>query len=140
MSEFESLIRVRRHEIEQKQKALAVLYKQAEDLKNKRDELETQRAIEAEKTKDSPPEMIGFFQPYADRVTAEIEEIDLKREGLKHKIRFAQDEMRDAFAEMKKIEIVDKRHKAEFLSEIERKEAMLMDEVAINAFYRKNKE
>ena len=105
MAELDPLLRVRRHEIEQKQKALAALYSKAEQLKQQRDEMETQFAIESQKTKDMDADMMAFFQPYADRIQDEIEQIDVEREKLEHKIRFAQDEMRDAFAEMKKIEI-----------------------------------
>lgn len=134
MAELDPLLRVKRHDIEQRQKALAALYAKAEELKNERDALETQLAIESEKTKDMNAEMISFFQPYADRVYEQIERIDLAREQLEHKIRFAQDEMRDAFAEMKKIEIVDKRRKAEFVAEMNKKESELLDEIAIDTF------
>lgn len=140
MAELDPLLRVRRHEIEQKQKALAMLYAKSEEMKNTRDELETQLAIEAEKTRDMSAEMIGFFQPYADRVGDQIEKIDLAREQLEHKIRFAQDDLRESFAEMKKIEIIDERRKAEFLAEMEKKEAEILDEIAIDAFRRRGEE
>ncbi|MGH1455713.1 MAG: flagellar export protein FliJ [Alphaproteobacteria bacterium] len=137
MSELDSLIRVRRHDIEQKQKALGALYAQAEELKTERDTLEAGFAIESEKTKDMTAEMMQFFQPYADRVQDQIEQIDVAREQLEHKIRFAQDEMRDSFAEMKKIEIIDERRKAELLAEIDKKESEMLDEIALDAFRRK---
>lgn len=140
MAELDPLLRVRRHEIEQKQKALAALYAKAEELKQQRDEMETQFAIESQKTKDMDADMMAFFQPYADRIQDEIEQIDVEREKLEHKIRFAQDEMRDAFAEMKKIEIIDERRKAEILEEVDRKEAEVLDEIAIDSFRRKNEE
>jgi flagellar FliJ protein len=137
MAELDPLLRVRRHDIEQKQKALAALYAKAEELKQERDAMETQLAIESEKTKEMNAEMMGFFQPYADRMQDDIEQIDVAREKLEHKIRFAQDEMRDAFAEMKKIEIIDERRKAELLSEMDKKESEMLDEIAIDGFMRK---
>lgn len=138
MTELESLIRVKKHEIEQKQKALSALYKQADDLKNERDALETQLAIEAEKTKEASEEMLGFFQPYAESVKRLVDEIDVIREKLEHQIKLAQDELRDAFADMKKVEIIDERRKAELLAEIEKKEAETLDEIAINMYGKKD--
>lgn len=137
MTDLDPLLRVRRHEIEQKQKALAALYAEAEKLKNERDSLEAQLVIEAEKTKELSADMVGFFQPYAKHVNLLVEEIDLMREKLEHKIMNAQDEMRDAFADMKKIEIIDERRKEEILADIDKKEAELLDEIAIDAFRRK---
>tara|TARA_R110002072_G_scaffold114575_2_gene244698 strand:- start:464 stop:886 length:423 start_codon:yes stop_codon:yes gene_type:complete len=140
MTELDPLIRVRKHDIEQKQKALAALYTHAQELKDKRDSLETQLAIETEKTNELNVEMLRFFQPYADQVKEQIERIDLAREQLEHHIRFAQDEMRNAFAEMKKIEIIDERRKAELLAEMDKKESDMLDEIALDAFRRKGEE
>ena len=137
MAELNSLIRVHKHEIEQRQKALAALYKKSEDLKTQRDTLETQLAIESEKTKDMEPELLEFFMPYAQKTRKEIEAIDDARTRLENRIKLAQDDMRDAFAELKKIEIIDDRRRAEFLAEIEKKESDMMDEIAIDGFNRK---
>ena len=50
MAKLDSLVRVRKHNVEQQQKALAVLYQRSEALKAERDSLETQLAIESEKS------------------------------------------------------------------------------------------
>ncbi len=136
MAELLPLIRVRRHAIEQKQKFLAQLYRQAEEMKEQRDTLETQLAIEAEKTKEMGAEMMEFFVPYANSVRGRIEEIDEERERHEERIKRAQDDMREAFSELKKIEIIDDRRAAEELAELEKKEAELLDEVAIENFRR----
>ena len=136
MADLVPLIRVRRHAIEQKQKFLATLYAQAEELKNQRDTLETQLAIEGEKTKEMGAEMMQFFAPYADSARARIEEIDEDRERLEKRIEVAQNEMRDAFAELKKIEIIDDRRAQEELAELEKREAEFLDEIGIDGFRR----
>ncbi len=136
MADLAPLIRVRKHEIEQKQKTLAEFYRQAEALKDQRDKLETQLAIEAEKTKDMPKEMLGFFEPYAVSVRAQVEEIDEDRKKLEACIKMAQDDMRDAFAELKKIEIIDERRAEEALAELDKKDADELDETAIDGFRR----
>ncbi len=138
MAELDSLIRIRKHDIDQKQKNLAQLYRKAEELKNKRDKLETQLAIEAEKTKDMDKEIIGFFEPYAASVRAQIEEIDKTREDLEKRINIAQEDIRDAFAELKKIEIIQERRADEELADIKKKETDNLDEIAIDNFRRRD--
>lgn len=140
MAKLDPLIRVRKHAIEQKQKFLASLYAKAEELKDQRDTLETQLAIEAEKTKDLGAEMMGYFGAYADSVHVQIKEIDQVREHLEGRIKMAQDDMRDAFAELKKVEIIDDRRRAEALTELDKKAAEELDEIAINMFRRGDEE
>ena len=137
MARLDSLIRVRKHAIEQKQKFLAELYKQAEELKNQRDALETQLAIESEKTKDMDAEMLGFFAPYTEAVRVRIEDINEDREKLEIRIKSAQDDMRDAYAELKKVEIINERRIAEEMAEIEKKESEELDDIALDSFRRK---
>jgi len=138
MADLETLIRVRQHDVDEKQKILAALYKKADDLKEQRDKLETQLAIESEKAHDLDAEFLRYFVPYAEEMNNKIGGIEVMREQLEKKIGFAQDEMRDSFAEMKKIEIIDERRKAEMLAEIEKRESELLDEIAIDDFRRKN--
>ncbi len=136
MADLNPLIRVRKHNIDQKQKKLAQLYHRAEELKNKRDKLETQLAIEAEKTKDMSDEILGFFEPYAVSVRAQIEEIDKNRDKLEERIKAAQEDIRDAFAELKKIEIIEERRAKEEIAELEKKSADELDEIALDGFRR----
>lgn len=138
MADLDSLIRVRKHTVEQKQKALAALYKRAEDLKNERDALEAQLAIEMEKAKDMDAEFIKYFGPYADRVQKQIESIDQKRKKLENQIALAQEEVRAAFAELKKIEIIDDRRKEEERAALNKKESDILDDIAIDGFRRRD--
>ncbi len=138
MADLDSLIRVRKHTIEQKQKVLAELYRQAQEMKDRRDALETELAIETEKTKDMTPDLLKFFGPYADNTLKRIEGIDQQRAMHENKIVLAQDVMRDAFAELKKIEIIDDRRKAEDLAAFEKKISNELDEIAIDGFRRQN--
>ncbi len=136
MADLNPLIRVRKHDIDQKQKKLAQLYRQAEKLKKNRDKLETQLAIEAEKTKDMSDEMLGFFEPYAASVRAQIEKIDESREKLEERIKRAQEDIRDSFADLKKIEIIDERRAEEEQAALEKKQSDELDEIAIDGFRR----
>ena len=136
MADLAPLIRVRKHDIEQKQKTLAELYRQEEELKKQRDILETQLAIESEKTKDMDAEMLKFFAPYAESVNNQIEEIDGHRAKIEQLITMAQEDMRAAFAELKKIEIIAERRDSEQLAVLDKKDADELDEIAIDAFRR----
>lgn len=139
MADLGSLIRVRKHTVEQKQKALAALYKRAEDLKNERDALETQLSIEMEKAKDMDAEFLSYFGPYSEKVQNQIEAIDLKRKKLENQIVLAQEHVRTAYAELKKIEIIDERRKVEGRTELNKKESDMLDDIAIDGF-RRNEE
>lgn len=137
MAELDSLIRVRKHTVEQKQKALSALYKRAEEMKEERDKLEAQLAIEMEKAKEMDAEFLNYFGPYSERVQNQIESIDIKRKKLENQIALAQESVRAAFAELKKVEIIDDRRKAEELAKINKKESDMLDEIAIDGFRRK---
>lgn len=137
MAELDSLIRVRKYTVEQRQKALASLYKRAQDLKDERDSLEAQHAIEAEKARQMDADFLSYFGAYSKRVSDQIESIDIKRKKLENQIRLAQEQVREAFAEMKKVEIVNDRRKAEAQTELDKKEAGELDEIAIDGFRRK---
>ncbi len=137
MKKLDPLIRVRKHTVEQKQKALAALYKREEEMKNERDKLEAQLAIEMEKAKDMDAEFLNYFGPYSARVQNQIERIDAKRKKLENQIALAQESVRAAFAELKKVEIIDKRRKAEERAEIDKKESDMLDDIAVDGFRRK---
>lgn len=137
MAELDSLIRVRKYTVEQRQKALAALYKREQDLKDERDALEAQHAIEAEKAREMDADFLSYFGAYSKRVGDAIDEIDLKRKKLENQIRLAQEQVREAFAEMKKVEIVNDRRKAEAQAERDKKESDELDEIAIDGHRRK---
>jgi len=140
MAELDSLIRVRKHTVEQKQKALAALYKKEQDLKDKRDELEAQHVIEAEKARNMDADYMGYFGAYSKRLHAEIESIDRARSKLENLIRLAQEDIREAFADLKKIEIIDERRKAEEKAALDKKESDELDQIAIEGYRRQGEE
>ncbi len=137
MAKLDPLIRVRKHIVEQKQKALAALYKRAQDLKYERDELEAQHAIEAEKSRELDADYLSYFGAYSERVHGEIEVIDHARKKLENQIKLAQENVRNAFAELKKVEIINDRRKSEERAAQDKKDAADLDEVAIDGFRRK---
>jgi flagellar export protein FliJ len=137
MAKLDSLIRVRKHTVEQQQKALAELYRKAEALKEKRDALETELAIESEKSRELQPDMLEYFSAYVKQAHKTIDTIDRNRERLENQIKLAQEQLREAFAELKKIEIINKRRKDAVRAKEEKEESKELDEVGIEGFRRK---
>ena len=140
MAELDSLIRVRRHTVEQKQKFLAELYRQAEDLDNQKMNLERQLREEQENVQDMGVEMLNFFGSYAKAVKERIGEIEATRSKLENRIKMAQEEMRLAFAEMKKIEIINERRKVEAAKELAKKEDDTLNDIGVEGFRRQKED
>jgi len=140
MAKLDSLIRVRKHTVEQLQKSLAELYRKAEELKTERDALETELAIESEKSRILQPDMLKYFSSYVKQTRKTIDKIDRSREKLEKQIKLAQEQLREAFAEQKKIEIINKRRKDVEAAKEEKKESQELDEIAIECFRRRSEE
>lgn len=138
MADLKGLIKLRRHGIDERQKALAQLLRQAETLEAKkqelRDTLEREKDIaENADTKD----YAAFFGAYAEGVQKQIEKIDGELKKLEVRIQIAQDDIRNAFAELKKVEIVQKQREEKDRKKQDAKEAAELDEIAIEGFRRK---
>lgn len=137
MANLKGLIRVRKHAVEQKQKFLAELYRQAEQLKDQKTRLLDQLEKEEDKVKEMDVEMLSYFGPYSEAVKGRVEDIDHAAKILETRISIAQDDMRAAFAEMKKIEITDQRRMDEAQAALDKKESTELDEAAIEGFRRR---
>ncbi len=141
MADLNPLIRVRKHTVEQKQKFLAELYRQAENLAAQKAALENELMAEREKLKDNVSvDMLKYFGVYTEAVKGRIENIDRAIAMLNTRIDIAREDMREAFAEFKKIEITQERREAEEIAELEKRQALLLDEMAIDGFRRRQEE
>lgn len=140
MADLSPLIRVRKHTVEQKQKALAELYKQAEELLSQKKKLIDQLAIERQKVDEMGVEALGYFGRYSEVVRERSEEIDESMKMLEVRIEVAREDMRLAFAELKKIEITQERRDDAEEAAREKKADQLLDEIAIESYRRKVEE
>jgi flagellar FliJ protein len=138
MADLNPLIRVRKHTVEQKQKFLAELYRQADELQNHKTALQRQMKEEREALeKMNTVDMITAFSAYVEAVKERISDIDEGMAKLETRIEIAREDMREAFAEFKKIEITQERREAEEYRAIEKKQAELLDEAALDGFRRR---
>ena len=136
MAELDSLIRVRKHGLDQKQKFLAELYRQSEELAAQKQALLTQVEEERAKTEELGVEMMGYFGSYAQAVKQRVADIDAAAAQLDERIEAAREDMRSAFAELKKIEMTQERREDEAQAERDKKDADVLDEIAIQNYLR----
>ncbi len=140
MADLNSLIRLRKHEVDEKQKVLADIYRQVEVLETKKSELLARLERERKALDDNLTlETRDFYGRFENAVRNDVERIDVEIKNLEVHLEKAQEEVRVAFAEQKRIEIVNERRKEEEADEITNKESRELDEIGIEGFRRKEK-
>lgn len=141
MADLDALIRLRKHTVEEKQRVVAQLYREVEVLEKQKKAVQDQMAYEKKLAEEMDrPEAITYYGRYADGARKRIEMIKASIKKLETRIDSAQEEMRAAFAEMKKVQITqDRREKREEKAQ-KKKEDDQLSEVAIDQFRRKSLE
>lgn len=141
MADLDPLIRVRKHAVEEKQRLLAGLYRQAEELEKQKkaiaQQIEKEKQLSREMGTIEASAFLGLFIEGAKKKIRAIEK-DIRQ--METRIAIAQEDMRGAFAEMKKVEITQRSRKNREKADKNRKESQELDEIAIEQFRRKNKE
>ena len=135
--DLHALIRVRKHTVEQKQKLVSDLYRKAEELKAERETILGQLEEERAKAHEMGVEMLSYLGPYTEAVQDRVEEIEKQERTLEARIQIAQEDMRAAFAELKKIEITQRNREDAEKKEFDKKEGDELDAIAIEAYCRK---
>jgi flagellar FliJ protein len=142
MADLDPLIRLRKYGVEEKQKILADLFRAAEALESRKADLLAQVAAERQLAEDRGAEFetLAAFTLYMGRVRQVVELIDAEIAKLDRRIEKAQEDMREAFGEMKKIEIIQHRREEAERAEENRREGKVLDEVGIEGFRRREDE
>jgi flagellar export protein FliJ len=137
MANLLSLIKLRKHTVDEKQKVLADLYRQIESIEQSKNTLiERLRNERATIDKSGMLEMYAYFGRFSQNVQRMIERLNAEKEKLEMRIRIAQDDVREAFAGMKRIEIVQKERERAEKKEQADKESREMDDIGIDGFRR----
>ena len=140
MADLSSLIRLRKHTVDQKQKFLAELYRQAEELEAKKKSYEDKLSKERELLEQQEMlEALAWYGRFAEGVKSQIDLVKKDITNLEQRIEIARADLRNAFAELKKIEITNERRLAAEKKEEQRKEEKELDEIGIDV-YRRNSE
>lgn len=141
MANLLSLIKLRRHNVDEKQKVLADLYRQIETIENSKNTLLERLRNEREVLDQSGTlEMYAYFGRFSQNIQRMIERLNLEKQKLEMRITVAQDDVREAFANMKRIEIVQKERERVEKKEQSDKEGREMDDIGIDGFRRNEEE
>lgn len=137
MADLKPVIRLKTHQLDQKKRALAELYKQHEELKllktEKLDQLSRERELVGQ---DGSIDAQITYMHYSERVKNQITDIDTKMDKLEVQISKAQDLMRDAFADLKKVEIIQERREEQERQAEKKKEDKELDDIGVEQFRR----
>lgn len=138
MANLDPLIRLNKFQLEEKQRVLSKLYSEVERL-----EIEKQAildSVESEKAALDDNEMqlslMTSFMAYVQRTQKQIKGINDQISTLEIKITRAIDEMREAFGELKKIEITRDRRLADIQKQNAKREDALFSEIALEIYRR----
>ena len=138
MADLDPLIRYRKHGVDEKQRVLARLYGISEQLEAEKQALIDQMDKEKELAKQSESvDTATFLGNYLTNARKKIDSIDRKRRKLEAEIAVAQEDMRNAFAEMKKVEITQRKRDERERAEEQAKEDRDLDEIALEGYRRK---
>ena len=141
MANLKPLIRLKTHQLDQKKRALAALYREREALQDSKEKLEQQRARERKALEqDNSIDAQVSYMRYAENVKKQIAGLDSKMAKLDERIKVAQDLMRDAFADLKRVEIIQERREEEEQAEEKRKEDNELDDIGIDQHRRQQEE
>ena len=140
MADLKGLIKLRRNTVEEKQKVLGEIYRQMEAIENQKKDLQDKLKRErAALDENMDIEARSYFGRFQDVVNAKIENLTAQANTLEGKLQIAQEDVRAAFAEQKRVEIVHDRRLEEERQAINNKESQELDAIGIEGF-RRNEE
>ncbi|MDD9901820.1 MAG: flagellar FliJ family protein [Alphaproteobacteria bacterium] len=139
MADLSALIRLHKHELDEKRRALGELYGEMAVLERELRDLET--AFEREKDSMAAEGGVYFtFAGYVEKVRARKEEIAKEEEALEERIEAARDDMMETFAELKKFEKAQEARERAEQEKRAMKEAQALDEIGLENYRRKEEE
>ncbi len=142
MAKLEGLIKVQKHRVDEKQKILARLLREEEELNKKKEQhkhqIESETSIFNEMESDPLTQL--SFNNFIENAKNKIHDIEQKIEGVHNRIDIAQDSIRRAFEELKKTETVNKNRKDKEKKAALKKENQELDEIGISGHLKKKKE
>lgn len=141
MTDLDGLIRFRKHQVDEKQKFLSNLYRQAEELEGRKKAILKQMEDEKQAAKDAQDaEASTYLLTYLEGARHKIKVLDREIARMEVRIAAAQEEVRSAFAEQKKVEIVQQERLDREEAAQKAKEDKELDDIAIDAFRKKRAE
>ena len=139
MADLTVLIRLHKHELDEKRRALGELYAAMAALERQRQELELTFAHE-KAAMDASGEVHFTFASYVDRVKKQRESLLRGEADMERQIELAKDSLMETFAELKKYEMTQEERDRLEEEEQRYKETRVFDEIGLEGFRRKGDE
>lgn len=141
MADLESLIKVRRHAVDEKRRFIAQLYREAEKFEQQKQVILNQmKKEEAMAEQMATAEAAAFLGRYLEGARKKIRALDSSIKKMETRIAAAQEDMRTAFAELKKVEITQRNRNKREKTVRDKRESKELDEIGVGRFHRREKE
>ncbi len=135
--DLQALIRVRKWEVDEKQRALAGLLRHEESVLERQAALEAEIEREVAFTADAPTEQRFTFAAYLSRCDHYREQLNAMLQDIRRRIAGAQEELAEAFRRLKPFEESQKMREEAEEKELDRLEQLDLDEIGLNLHRRR---
>lgn len=139
MADLSSLIRLRRWQLDEKRRALTELQGFADRLSAERGRLDMEVATEAAIAAETF-EGQRAYPAYARAAMQRRDQIEKSLHDVEQRIAAATDELRQAFREVKTLELAQADRKRRAKEAVQKKESAMLDEIAVEGFRRRSSE
>jgi flagellar protein FliJ len=139
MRSLKTLVRMRREELDERRQLVAQLETRLRTLVHTRAEIEKKHAAEKLFAQEST-EALFSYPAYAAQVKREVQRVEEARATIEAQADAARDGLREAFSELKKLEIAEKERIRKERKEAERRERQVLDEVGLSGYLRKDQD
>lgn len=141
MADLDPLIKYRRFELDEKQRKLARLYQEQEQLEiRKKNMLDQMRHEQDLAVKLNTVESLTAYTQYSYAMKFKIQDINEQIKDVTARVQIAQNDIQNAFGELKKVEITQTQRLKELAAENKKKEDDFFNEVAIQRYQRRVKD
>lgn len=140
MADLSTLIRLHKHELDEKRQALAALYTEMAKLERQQRDLEFAFAREKEAVEADNADVHFTFIRYAEQMKRQREMMEEQKRLMEKKIEDAKNGMMDTFSELKKYEMTQAERDRVEAAERALKESNEMDAIGLEGFRRKGEE
>ena len=140
MADLSTLIRLHKHELDEKRQALAKLYTDMALIERQQRDLEFAFEREKEAVTADNADVHFTFLRYTEQIKRQRAMMDEQKQELERKIAKAKDNMMETFSELKKYEMTQAERDRVEAEERALKEANEMDAIGLEGFRRKRDE
>ena len=137
MADLEPVIRFRKHGVDEKRRALSQLYKEMETVERQKKVIEDQMEKEILMARElNTIEADAYLGKYLEGARKKVKALAISLKKMEARIETAQEDIREAFAEMKKVEITQENRDKREEDALRKKEDKDFDDIGLQGFRR----